>query len=106
MSRKAIRKTKQATVRVELVGSDCATCGAITVNDGGYALLRLCRTLVEHGVDPSTRVEAYRGSTFCMTVSSIGEGALLRPAGDSVGFIVSRRLTDRVPASPVRQNQQ
>lgn len=40
-------------------------------------VLALCRALIEAGHDPSTPLEAYRGTTLCLKVRSIGEGARL-----------------------------
>jgi hypothetical protein len=66
-------------VRIELTGSDTATaCGLTAV--GRSPVLKLCRMLVTAGHDPAEPAEAYRGSTLCLHIRSIGEGAGLAMA--------------------------
>ena len=76
---------KALPIRAELIGSD--TCTAMGIIARGHSpVLMLCRLLIEAGHNPSARLEAYRGSTLCLTVRSIGEGAMLRTASHGVGF--------------------
>jgi hypothetical protein len=54
------------------------TAVAAGITATGHApLLTLCRRLVEAGHDPSTPLEAYRGTTLCLRARSIGAGARL-----------------------------
>ena len=76
---------KALPIRAELIGSD--TCTAMGIIARAHApVLTLCRLLIEAGHNPSARLEAYRGSTSCLTVRSIVEGAMLRTASHGVGF--------------------
>ena len=68
--------TKLQLVRADLVGADTAVAAGITAT-GHAPLLTLCRRLVEAGHDPSTPLEAYRGTILCLRVRSIGAGARL-----------------------------
>jgi hypothetical protein len=68
--------TSLQLVRADLVGADTAVAAGITAT-GHAPLLTLCRRLVEAGHDPSTPLEAYRGTTLCLRVRSIGAGARL-----------------------------
>jgi len=68
--------TKPQPVRADLVGADTAVAAGITAT-GHAPLLTLCRRLVEAGHDPSTPLEAYRGTTLCLRARSIGAGARL-----------------------------
>jgi hypothetical protein len=71
-------------------------------------VLALCRALVEAGHDPATPLEAYRGSTLCLRVRSIGEGAKLT-VDESRGcrFALFHPFPDRARrsavASPLRE---
>ncbi len=61
-----------------IIGSDRCECENFTVKHSA-PVLALCRKLVEAGYDPGRPLHAYRGSTLCLTVRSIGEAALLVP---------------------------
>jgi hypothetical protein len=50
------------------------------------SLRRVCQALIDAGHDAATPLHAYRGDMLCLKVRSIGEGARLVPAGNSVGF--------------------
>jgi hypothetical protein len=95
---------KALPIRAELIGSD--TCTAMGIIARGHSpVLTLCRSLIEAGHNPSARLEAYRGSTLCLTVRSIGEGAMLRTATHGVGFErvpdAQERRTSRKTPNPV-----
>ena len=76
---------KALPIRAELIGSD--TCTAMGIIARAHSpVLMLCRLLIEAGHNPTACLEAYRGSTSCLTVRSIGEGAMLRTASHGVGF--------------------
>ena len=97
----------QTTIRAELIGSD--RCFALGMNVRSTApVLALCRRLVEAGHDPATPLEAWRGSTLCLRVRSIGEGARLTVEDDRRGRPRLRRWRNRgqgYGAAPlVRQN--
>jgi hypothetical protein len=72
-------------IKAELIGDlKALACGHVVV--GSSPLLGLCRKLVSAGHDPRTLLEAYRDSTLCLTVRSIGEVAGLEVAAHGVGF--------------------
>jgi hypothetical protein len=64
-------------IRAEIVGQDQATACGVTVSGRNAPALALCRALVEAGHDPTSPLEAYRGTTMCLRVRSIGAGAEL-----------------------------
>jgi hypothetical protein len=64
-------------IRAELLGLSQATAPGITVSGRHAPVLSLCRALIEAGHDPAAALEAYRGTTLCLRVRSIGEGAAL-----------------------------
>jgi hypothetical protein len=66
-----------APIRADLIGQSQATARGITVSGRHAPILSLCRALIEAGHDPTTPLEAYRGSTLCLRVRSIAEGAAL-----------------------------
>jgi hypothetical protein len=68
--------TKPQPVRANLIGADTAVAAGITAT-GHAPLLTLCRRLVKAGHDPSTPLEAYRGTTLCLRARSIGAAARL-----------------------------
>jgi hypothetical protein len=71
-------------VRIELTGSDTATgCGLTAI--GRSPVLKLCRILVDAGHDPTEPAQAYRGSTLCLHIRSIGEAAGLELGNTSTG---------------------
>jgi hypothetical protein len=72
----SLRKSHTQPIRAELRGSDSADALGIAAT-GNAPVLRLCRALVEAGHDPATRLEAWRGSTLCLRIRSIGEAARL-----------------------------
>ena len=87
-------------IRAELHGSDTCTAEGITAR-GQAPTLTLCRLLVDAGVNPHRPLHAYRGDTLCLTVRSIGNGALLRIRGNGVGFEIAPE-EPRPAALPVR----
>jgi hypothetical protein len=61
-------------IHAKIVGTDtCAAEGITAVNNA--PVLELCRKLIAAGCDPKRPLQAYRGSTLCLTVSSIAWGA-------------------------------
>jgi hypothetical protein len=89
-------------IRAELHSDDTATALGITVS-AAAPVLALCRALVAASHDPSTRLEAYRGPTLCLTVCSIGARAQLEINAGGTGFR-RRRQADAAP--PMRQTRQ
>jgi hypothetical protein len=69
-------RAKQRPIRAEIAGSNQANACGVTVSRHA-PVLALCRALIGAGHDPATPLEAYRGSTLCLRVRSIGEGAKL-----------------------------
>jgi hypothetical protein len=63
-------------LRAIIIGSNQAEASGITAR-GHAPVLGLCRALLEAGYDPGTPFKAYRGSTLCLRVRSLGEGARL-----------------------------
>lgn len=77
-------------IRAEITGSN--RCDAAGYTATGYApVLALCRKLVEAGFDPATPLQAYRGDTLCLTVSSIGCGAKYSVGDNRFGRPVLQR---------------
>lgn len=82
-------------IRAELSGDRRCSAAGITAT-GNAPVLTLCRRLIEAGHDPAARLEAYRGTTLCLRVRSIGEGARLTVReGTSDGRPRFVRLTGR-----------
>jgi hypothetical protein len=63
-------------LRAVIIGSNQAEANGVTARSHA-PVLGLCRALLEAGHDPDTPLEAYRGTTLCLKVRSIGEGARL-----------------------------
>jgi hypothetical protein len=63
-------------LRAVIFGSNQASANGVAAH-GHAPVLALCRKLIEAGHDPNTPLEAYRGTTLCLKVRSIGEGARL-----------------------------
>src|SRR5262249_52986218 len=83
----------------------------IRVNGRHAPILALCRALIEAGHDPATPLEVSRGSTLCLRVRSIGEGAKLTiDENQSCRFALFRPFQDRAPQSggspPVAPNRE
>jgi hypothetical protein len=66
-------------VRAELSSRDVCSAAGIVVQ-ARAPVLSLCRKLIEAGVDPSERLEVYRGGTLALVVRAIGDGAKLTVA--------------------------
>jgi hypothetical protein len=81
-------------IHAELTGTDSCSALGITVS-AGAPVLALCRKLIKDGYDPSMPLEAWRGSTLCLRVRSIGEAAKLDVDG-STRFCRS----SKIPHSP------
>ena len=50
-----------------------------------------CRALIAKGLDPSTKLEVFRGSTLAMTIKGIGVGAKLTVNDNNYGTPIFRR---------------
>jgi len=95
---------QQDCIRAEIFGS--ATCQAAGLTARGAApVLSLCRALIEAGHDPTTPLEAWRGTVLALRIRSIGEGAQFEVADDRNGRPRFRRRRDRGDGagSPVAQ---
>jgi hypothetical protein len=95
------RTAYEQTIRAELAWSDTATALGIVAHNSS-PLIALCRKLVEAGHDPATPLEAWRASTFCVRVRSIGETAELAVNSKGTSFIKAARTVRTGP--PVRAN--
>jgi hypothetical protein len=96
----------QTAIRAELIDSDRCSALGLTAR-GTTPAFALCRLLIEAGHDPATPLEAWRGTTLCLRVRSIGEGAHLTVEDDRRGRPRLRRWRNRGQgrgaAPPVRQ---
>lgn len=85
------------TIRAEIIGDDKATALGLSVR-GRTPVLKLCRELIAAGHDPASPLEAYRGSTLCLRIASIGKGAGLdvmdRPGCGQPRFVRYNPLQD------------
>jgi hypothetical protein len=63
-------------VRAELIDSD--VCTALGIRTRGFApVLGLCRLLLKAGINPAAQVEAWRGKTLCISITSVAYGSAL-----------------------------
>lgn len=90
-------------VRAEIIGDDTAVALGISVRSSS-PVLAICRELIAAGHHPATPLQAWRGSTLCLIVRSIGEGAALEVTSNASGTPIFKRLQGRVAASAVRPN--
>jgi hypothetical protein len=89
-----------AAIRAELIGQCvCGARGLIATADS--PAVRMCRMLLEAGVDPDTPLHCFRGNVLALTVRSIGEGARIAINGKGSRFIWRTAVGT---APPVRQN--
>jgi hypothetical protein len=75
---------KNRGLRGDLIGSNQATAAAV-VATGHAPVTKLCRQLIEAGHDPALPLEVYRGTTLCLRVHSIGQGARLTVEDNNIG---------------------
>jgi hypothetical protein len=89
------------TITAEISSDTIASVTGSTIAAiGSSPVLALCRKLLDAGVDPTTPLDCYRGTTPALHVRSIGEAANLEVEG--IGF---RPATRRGRGSPVSQIQ-
>jgi hypothetical protein len=100
----SIRRRHALPIRAELTGSATATALGISARSNS-PILTLCRLLIRAGHNPSARLEAYRGSTFCLRVCSIGGGARLTVKEPDGGRAHFAKWT-AFPSSPVASRAQ
>jgi len=82
MLQQKCESTEEAPVRAELFGSNrCTAEGLVACTPS--PVLAMCRMLLAAGIDGRRRLDAYRGATLCLTVSSIAYGASLVVDGAS-----------------------
>jgi hypothetical protein len=89
-----------AIIIATLAHDDTAAALGIVVT-GPSPVLQLCRRLIEIGHDPDRPLQAWRGSTLALRVSSIGEAAELEIGSKGTGFI---RRPPRVRRGSPAQN--
>jgi hypothetical protein len=58
----------------QLTGSDRCEVNGLVVKHSA-PVLAMCRALIDAGYDPERPLEAHRGDTLCLRVSSIAYGA-------------------------------
>jgi hypothetical protein len=78
-------------IRAELIGSDVCAASGTTVQSS-TPVIAMCRTLVDAGHDPESRLEAFRGTTLCLHIRSISAGAGLEVNARGTGFIARRAV--------------
>jgi hypothetical protein len=100
----SIRRRHALLIRAELTGSATATALGISARSNS-PILTLCRLLIRAGHNPSARLEAYRGSTLCLRVCSIGGGARLTVKEPDGGRAHFAKWT-AFPSSPVASRAQ
>ena len=100
----SIRRRHALPIRAELTGSATASALGISARSNS-PILTLCRLLIRAGHNPSARLEAYRGSTLCLRVCSIGEGARLTVKEPNGGRAHFAKWT-AFPSSPVASRAQ
>ena len=96
----------QAPIACQIIGSDRCVYGGLVVKHNA-PVLAMCRKLIEAGYDPERPLEAHRGDTLCLRISSVGYGAKFTVKDDRRGTPVLRRYEafPGVPvASPMRPN--
>jgi hypothetical protein len=95
------------TICAVITDADSASARGFTVS-GRVPVLDLCLALLEAGHDPAERLEASRGTTLCITVRSIGEGARLTVRDNKRGSPRLRRKTEAgiAGALPVRLDEE
>lgn len=88
-------------IRAQFNSADACSALGLTVN-GNAPLLKLCRALVERGIDPKTPLHAYWSNERepSLIARSIGEAARLRVASHGVGFEL---LPECTPGAPITQ---
>jgi len=100
----SIRRRHALPIRAELTGSATASALGISARSNS-PILTLCRLLIRAGHNPSARLEAHRGSTLCLRVCSIGEGARLTVKEPNGGRAHFAKWT-AFPSSPVASRAQ
>jgi hypothetical protein len=79
------RLQSRQIIRAELIGSNkCVAAGLI--GRRAAPVLDLCRKLIVAGYDPCCVLHAYRDTTLCVIVASIGAAAILTVDGTRSAF--------------------
>lgn len=93
------------SIRAEIVGSDQCRAEGYTAR-ASAPVLALCRVLVEAGFDPGRPLHVFRGATLCLTIRTIGEGAVLTVKERPFGPVFERWVPFQTPpvSPPMRQN--
>src|SRR6516162_5318194 len=94
-----------APVVCRIINSNCCEIDDLVVKHNA-PILAMCRKLIEAGYDQDRPLEAYRGDTLCLRISSVGYGAKWTVEDNRVGTPTHARWRDRVAstgrASPMR----
>jgi hypothetical protein len=101
-----------AAIVATLTGSDTASALGLSIQSAS-PILSLCRALIRAGHNPTTRLEAYRGSMLAVRVHSLAAGAALTVDDRRTAFArwkpfsptfslaeVSPRIAPSAPALP------
>jgi hypothetical protein len=98
--------TQAPPLRAELIGSDeCSIAAGITAR-GSAPILKLCRKLIQAGIDPNRPLHVYRGDVLAIVVRTIGDGARLTVKERPFGPVFERWMPFSTPpvSLPIRQN--
>jgi hypothetical protein len=94
------------TLRIDLSSDTIASVSSTSslAVHAGAPVIALSRKLLDGGLDPTTPLECYRGTTLCLKVRSVGEAARLYVAATTTGRPVFRREASRVRAPLMSQS--
>ena len=84
ISQTSLFQNFRQAISAELIGSNQASAAGI-VAIGHAPVSKLCRRLIEAAHNPDLPLEVYRGTTLCLRVRSIAEGAALSVEDDENG---------------------
>jgi hypothetical protein len=70
---------QQRVLRADLIGLDLCICAGLAVTSA-TPVLAMCRTLIEFGVSPGTRLDCHRSGALALIVHHIGAAAIAPPA--------------------------
>jgi hypothetical protein len=82
--------TRRKALVCQLTGSDRCSVDGLVVKHAA-PVLAMCRALIGAGYDPARPLEAYRGETLCLRVSSLGYGAKFTVKDNRCGTPALRR---------------
>jgi|SRR6476469_3315166 hypothetical protein len=91
-------------IRAEIINSGQCSAEGITAR-GSAPILKLCRKLIQAGVDPNRPLHVYRGDVLAIVVRTIGDGARLTVKERPFGPVFERWMPFSTPpvSLPIRQ---